>query len=277
MDYELTPEPEKDLSQAPVHESQTTPNDTEKVGTIKSQRIRGIITWLVFMSVLFISIYGGAKVLRVAQRVSWNANFNWFSGSQSQIEVIEFHGNTVLMFEKRKDSSIVYVQKTGEVGWRNISMHDFTPSKPSLSPDENKVAYLSGSKSKDINIIIVPLYNSNLSGEIKIAEITTFLKNQHVTTENLTICPWDFFHWSPNSNNVAIFACYKKDSKQYAIPVIINIAGGTLRIVWSQYEAETQKSRKLIWIDEEKLVLTNFDTAINVERFEIVTVKYAYP
>jgi hypothetical protein len=203
-----------------------------------------IIVGLAALTAIVVWLFGQAQRVDV-----WSAFRQVVELPPPQFELVEARDGVVLIAMHEKDRSGVSIQLSGEIGWRNISMTDFTAKHPALSPSGTQVAYLS--EQEDVHIAITSLI-SNTQRFVTTKVIDTALSVRQLP--ELSICTWSDVRWSPDETQLAFFACTQEPAKSYA--VVVDLHPNPPKIVWVEDRAVVQDNRSLIWLDSDHLIIS---------------------
>lgn len=246
--------------------------EAEKRKNVKKLPIILIYLLIVFLIALIIGqiIWWRGQVQRskTSNLLSQRSNSN-NQNYVHQIDLLEARNGVVLMLENRDGRFSINIQKVGETGWRNISMSDFTVKFPSLSPDAEKVAYISEEGIPHIMIVSL-VSNSRIS--VTTDEIASSLTSRTELLKKTQICNWSQIQWSPDQSHLAFFVCDPRSKDSYAVIADL-MTGSKPSIVWAEDKEIAQDNRKLIWLDNQNLMVSVVDSTARITIIDVVKVQ----
>lgn len=206
---------------------------------------------------IFIILFILAIIVWLSGRINTNniaSIFKTMTSTHKNIDLLDSKDGIVLMTEIQNNSLSIYIKRSGEAGWRNLSKSDFTACNPALSNSGKKVAYLSMIK---IPHIVIQSLNSESIELVTTKKINQKLMSKKLELENSNVCEWTKIRWSPNDSLIAFFA-YKLDSQDPFV-VVADLSYTEPQIVWFEENSEKNKNIDVIWLDSTTLLLNSQD------------------
>lgn len=169
-------------------------------------------------------------------------HFKGLSANKS-IELVAANNQNVLFLINRQKQNyeIRFLNiSTGIV--QDISLGNSQISHTSLSPNGDKIAYLSDEQILKIDMI-------NRSKRIPQLTVFTSINDNNVTYK---VCEWSKLYWSYNSDLLAFFGCSKNGSSIFTVKATDNQMASILPTT----ESSSKLMRDAIWLKNGEIIFT---------------------
>jgi hypothetical protein len=172
-------------------------------------------------------------------------------GQQPTLTLVDACKDRVLIWEVVGNRNEILIQTSPQGGWVRVSREDTTATSPALSPDAERVVYLSLLDSGQV--VVVPLDTTATQTIISVSQ----LESAAVASEysGMTFCNWTSLAWDPDGHRLAFFGCRKEKPRSIAFVAHIDRGPVKLELIPGS-EADNPDPRQLQWSGSKHVVLS---------------------
>ena len=203
---------------------------------------------------MLIIVIGGslAYIFGEFNKISTLLTSNKSNPVSNTIKIIDSNNGSIVLLQHNEAGYSIYVRKSGQAGWSNLTISDRTAKMPSLSLSGNRVAYIS---EIDQPHIVIAHSNSDQAMRITAEQISNDVREKvNIDLGKLNVCIRTSPSISPNDSLLAFFLCRENHSE--ALLVVADIISYPPKIIWiypSSYKNNISKN--IAWLNDLELVL----------------------
>jgi len=164
--------------------------------------------------------------------------------------LVDSRDGVVLMLERSGDLSRVIVETSNQGSWQLVSRDDTAATNPALSPDGERVTYVT--ERDDGQLVIVSII-ADTRRTIDADQVQD--AGDSIGFDEMQVCPWTPIAWAPTGNRIAFFGCTKEASLSVVLVGDLSDPAIPLTVI-ARSKAEVSAVRQLKWLDHTQLIVS---------------------